>query len=94
MAQKFQGIAHVIHLTAPFVVTARAVADAAKVETQRRHTQRLQGLGNLEDHLIMHGPTAKGMRVADNRAKNRLDLFLLRLENPLQVPRWCRDIDV
>ena len=94
VAQKIQCIAHIIHLAAPLVIGPGAMSYSPEVETQRRHTQRLQRLRHLEDHLVMHRPTPEGMRVADQRGITGRYPHLFGLQNSLQVPLRSRYIDM
>ena len=87
MAQKLQSVAYIVHFSTTLVVGSRAVPYAAEVEAERGHTQDLQGLCYLKDHLVVHRATAKRMRVADEGGIARNDSCLFWFEDALEVTR-------
>ena len=87
MAQKLQSVAYIVHFSTTLVVGSRALPYPTEVEAERRHTEDLQGLCYLKDHLVVHRAAAKRMQVADEGGIVRNDSCLFRFEDALKVTR-------
>src|SRR2546429_9486354 len=49
-----------------------AESSAAKIESQNRNANSVQGFRRLVDHFVVHRTAKKRMRMADNRGERRL----------------------
>ena len=87
MAQKLQGVPYILHFSTTLVVGSSALPYPAEVEAEGGHTQDLQGLCYLKDHLVMHRAAAERMRVADEGGIVRNDSCLFWFEDALKVTR-------
>ena len=63
-----------------------AQSDASKVEPNHRQSKRRERLHRVIDNLVMHRPTAKRMRMADERGIR--SIFAARIQYSFKPARW------
>ena len=67
--EKLQCGADVIAFADAAIVNSLTESSAAKIETQDRNAERVDGFGDLKNHFVVHGAAEKRMRMADQRGE-------------------------
>ncbi len=66
-----QSRANIVHFAEAVVVRALAHSRSAKIETQYRKAEAVQGLHGVKDDLVMERPAVQGMGMANQSGVSR-----------------------